>query len=583
MAPVIEWRGRAGRRRRQSAALGGRRASVLPLPAPLSIDASGPWPAAASGDPITLSVLDIGGVVAGPGRRLRRDIGFRHAREEKGVAVGGNRITGLGANGQEADAGEINSIALGNRRDHIGGAAEPSPWARLVGRRGATGTLALGQGASRRARQQRRARCQFDDNRLVWRSGLQPRHRSRSPEKPRPAKSRSATARNFAASPTSPPAAADTDAANIGQLKAVDDKITDLGDWVLRYDTVAKDVATLEGASGTTDQQPRRWHGLVDLQRSRQRIAILRRLAEHRQSSRRQRDGRVDGTVTGPTYLIEGANYTTIYKAFEAVDTGLANVNMRIDNIDTTVGEVSDRAVRYDGAEGAPKDIITLEGASGSLITNLRPGLLERLSTDAVNGSQLHDTNVALAALRDHAVHYDLDIDGNKTNVVTLLGGDPSTPVVVKNVDAGVDPTDAVNVAQLEEGMNTTLITANTYADTLAFNFGGDVVKRLSTSPTQYTDFRVGQLETADRRREQRGAPGGRHRACGLLDPLRQHARQAQHRHGRRLLARRGRGRIRCRLHERDRQGARQRRNHRCRRQLGRRRRGQLHPELRGR
>ena len=203
----------------------------------------------------------------------------------------------------------------------------------------------------------------------------------------------------------------------------------------------------------------------------------------------------IDGTVTGPTYEIEGGSYTTVYNAFEAVDTGLTNVNTRIDNIDITVGEVSDRAVRYDGAEGASKDTITLEGTGGSLITNLRPGLLSDVSTDAVNGSQLHATNLVLAELSDHAVQYDLDIAGNKTNTVSLLGGDPSTPVVIKNVDAGVDDTDAVNVAQLEEGMSTTLIAANTYADSLAFTFGDDVVNTSVNIANQYTDFRVGQLE----------------------------------------------------------------------------------------
>ncbi|MBU2190297.1 MAG: hypothetical protein KJ796_02675, partial [Alphaproteobacteria bacterium] len=88
--------------------------SVLPLPAPLSIDASGLLAGAASGDPITLSVLDVNGVVAGPGDDCVATSDSIALDEEKGVSVGGNRITGLGANGQEADAGEIGSIAIGN-------------------------------------------------------------------------------------------------------------------------------------------------------------------------------------------------------------------------------------------------------------------------------------------------------------------------------------------------------------------------------------------------------------------------------------------------------------------------------------
>ena len=176
------------------------------------------------------------------------------------------------------------------------------------------------------------------------------------------------------------------------------------------------------------------------------------------------------------------------------MDTELTSVYSRIDNIDITVGEVSDRAVRYDGAQGAAKDIITLEGTTGSTITNLRPGLLSDVSTDAVNGSQLYETNTALAELSDHAVQYDLDGGGNKTNVVTLLGGDPSTPVVIKNVDAGVDPTDAVNVAQLDSGLTTTLIAANTYADSLSYNANSTIIDTAVSISNDYTDFRVGQL-----------------------------------------------------------------------------------------
>ena len=123
--------------------------SVLPLPAPLSIDASGLLATAASGAPITLSVLDVDGVIVGPSDECVATSDAVALDTEKGVSIGGNRITGLGENGMEADAGELNSIALGNNAVTdataagaiaIGQAAEVQA--------GATGSIAFGQGAT---------------------------------------------------------------------------------------------------------------------------------------------------------------------------------------------------------------------------------------------------------------------------------------------------------------------------------------------------------------------------------------------------------------------------------------------------
>ncbi|KEG23641.1 YadA-like family protein [Bartonella bacilliformis] len=65
--------------------------------------------------------------------------------------------------------------------------------------------------------------------------------------------------------------------------------------------------------------------------------------------------------------------------------------------------------------------------------------------TDAVNVGQLK-------GLRDASVLYDRDEDGNKTNKITLQGGDPSQPVTISNV-AGGDVTEgskqAINGGQL--------------------------------------------------------------------------------------------------------------------------------------
>ncbi|KEG20746.1 hypothetical protein H704_00282 [Bartonella bacilliformis Peru38] len=71
--------------------------------------------------------------------------------------------------------------------------------------------------------------------------------------------------------------------------------------------------------------------------------------------------------------------------------------------------------------------------------------------TDAVNVAQLQ-------ALREATVLYDRDEDGNKTNKITLQGGDPSQPVALDNVADGQvteGSKQAVNGGQLYDLMTT--------------------------------------------------------------------------------------------------------------------------------
>lgn len=49
-----------------------------------------------------------------------------------------------------------------------------------------------------------------------------------------------------------------------------------------------------------------------------------------------------------------------------------------------------------------------------------------------------------------NVVKYDVDASGNRLNSVSLVGGDTNSAVVLKNVAAGTDDTDAVNVKQLK-------------------------------------------------------------------------------------------------------------------------------------
>ncbi|QQN73520.1 hypothetical protein [Croceicoccus sp. YJ47] len=86
---------------------------------------------ARNGDPIAVTVLDSDGQIVGPGDcDLAADSLSLNA--QGGIAIGGNAITGLGANGRPASAGALDAIAFGN------GARTAS---------GAGGAIAIGTGA----------------------------------------------------------------------------------------------------------------------------------------------------------------------------------------------------------------------------------------------------------------------------------------------------------------------------------------------------------------------------------------------------------------------------------------------------
>ncbi|MBL8577739.1 MAG: YadA-like family protein [Mesorhizobium sp.] len=566
-------------------------------PPAASVDVAGLLATAAAGDPITLSVLDVNGVIVGPTDDCIMTADGVTLDTEKGVSIGGNQVTGLGANGQEADAGEINSIAIGNNAETDASATSSIALGTgaTVGAN-ATGSIAIGAGAGVTAANSVAIGAGSQTTAILSNPAYNPGLG---------AIAGSTAAGEFSVGNASiqrrvtnvAAGSASTDAVNVSQLEG-------LAQWSIRYDAVAKDHITLEGPAGTTIANLA--DGVVNATSDEavngsQLFGVSQSVVNHLGGGTVNVDGTVtgptyviqggnhttissafsavdgeitnvntridnidsavnevsdravrydgaegdakdtitlegsngttirnladgeisatsgdavngsqlhgasqsvadhlgggatvssDGTVNGPTYTIQGSDYGTVYNAFEAVDSEVTNINTRIDNIDTSIGEVTDRAVRYDGIEGAAKDTITLEGASGTTITNLRPALLDETSTDAVNGSQLHDTNVALAELSDNAVQYDLDLSGNKTNTVTLLGGDPNAPVVLKNVAAGVDQTDAVNLAQLEGGLADVLIQANTYSDTLLFNANEEVINIAN----EYTDMRISQL-----------------------------------------------------------------------------------------
>ncbi|AGT10316.1 outer membrane protein [Paracoccus aminophilus JCM 7686] len=178
--------------------------------------------------------------------------------------------------------------------------------------------------------------------------------------------------------------------------------------------------------------------------------------------------------AAGTNAQAEGSNAVALGANAVASNTGdvaLGSGSVTQTAVQTSTMEVN--GTTYQVAGNATSTVsVGAEGAERT-ITNVAAGRVNATSTDAVNGSQLNATNEAISrldssigTLNRNAVQYDSTAAGGRGNSITLQGGDPSAPVLISNVAAGVANTDAVNVAQLHESAATTLSTARSYTDT---------------------------------------------------------------------------------------------------------------------
>ena len=143
----------------------------------------------------------------------------------------------------------------------------------------------------------------------------------------------------------------------------------------------------------------------------------------------------------------------------------------------TELDKVKDRSVKYDGE--TDKDTVTLEGANGTKITNLKDGNVAPGSKDAVNGGQLHQVKQNLGDqitntknelnnkidttkqdLIDKGLKFDANTGGEKTNKLgskVAIKGDNSNIITEISQDANGDSTIDV---KLGKNLNVETITA---------------------------------------------------------------------------------------------------------------------------
>ena len=195
-----------------------------------------------------------------------------------------------------------------------------------------------------------------------------------------------------------------------------------------------------------------------------------------------------DGTVNAPLYEVGTGIYNNVGSALSALNTSITNT-------DASVAGLAEDALLWDDSTSA---FSAKHNGSASKITNLAAGTLAADSTDAVNGSQLFDTNekvdqntADITTNTDSINQNTTDIATNTTNInnlsdsVTTLADDAllwdadsgafsanhsGSASKITNLAAGTlaaDSTDAVNGSQLfatneNVSQNTTDIATNT-------------------------------------------------------------------------------------------------------------------------
>lgn len=157
----------------------------------------------------------------------------------------------------------------------------------------------------------------------------------------------------------------------------------------------------------------------------------------------------------------------------------------------TELDKVKDRSVKYDGNTG--HDTVTLEGANGTKITNLKDGNVAAGSKDAVNGGQLHQVKQDLGDqitntkndlnnkidttkqdLIDKGLKFDANVGGVQTNklgsTVTIQGEGTAADADYsgENIKTFIKQDAATGNTTIDVKMNKNLI-----ADTIKVNKNG--------------------------------------------------------------------------------------------------------------
>ncbi|MET0269622.1 MAG: YadA-like family protein [Sphingomonas sp.] len=481
---------------------------ILPIVPDLTIDVAGLLADAAAGNPITLQVLNQAGTVVGPADRCDVVADSFGLNTQGGVSIGGNRITGLGTNGLDAAAGEASSIAFGDSALTDATAAGAIAFGTGAGvGAGATGGAALGTGAQVTGANG----VALGAGSIAGRGPLAgyaalglaaPQASAGEVSVGVAGAERQIT--NVAAG------SAPTDAVNVGQLAGVAAQVSAIDTSAVRYDAADQTIVTLAGAGGTTVRNVRA--GVVDAastdavngaQLFATNTAVTNNTTAITNLTTNVANGGTGpvqysnaatpttpnggvptndltlvGAAAGPVALHNVAGGAIAAGSTDAVNGGqVFGLAGQLADVITNVSALDASAVRYDAAD---RTTATLAGAGGTTVRNVRAGVVDAASTDAVNGAQLFATNTAVAnnttaitnltngaagtVQYSNAATPTTPNGGVPTNDLTLVGA-AAGPVALHNVAGGAiaaGSTDAVNGGQIF-GLALTAVNAVSY------------------------------------------------------------------------------------------------------------------------
>ena len=181
----------------------------------------------------------------------------------------------------------------------------------------------------------------------------------------------------------------------------ITNNIGDLSNSAVKYDADSnKGKVTLAGEGGTTITNLKAG-ALSDASTD----AVTGKQLYAEQTARTQADTDLSNKIgtldANGNYIQKDASVSSNLSALDtqvktnanAIDKEKSDRESAITNIINNIGDLSNSAVKYDTDSNKGK--ITLEGASGTTITNVKDGALSDASTDAVTGKQLYAEQTA--------------------------------------------------------------------------------------------------------------------------------------------------------------------------------------------
>ncbi|WP_273759908.1 Vomp family autotransporter [Bartonella sp. ML70XJBT.G] len=257
--------------------------------------------------------------------------------------------------------------------------------------------------------------------------------------------------------------------------------------------------------------------------------------------------GYQDGKWTAPNFQVAQFNvdgtvgkkisYNNVASAFDGVSESMSKINNRIQNVEKNV---SSNSLNWNEQKGMYD---ASHKGKASKIDSVANGKIEKDSKEAVNGGQLWETNERISgvekdvqhisnrvdnisntiadigetvlnidakvdnidnrinSIAENTVRYDTDKTGQKTNKITLKGGDPSEPVMIDNVADGrieKGSKEAINGGQLhdytEQQMKIVLDDAKKYTDSQVKNIVINAIDDAVDRADQYTDMKFNIL-----------------------------------------------------------------------------------------